>query len=190
MSIFEDIFGEEGGSHTTASPASLEQITTTAQRAVDLKAQIDDLDKTLGELKREYSDMTQNTLPSQMASAGLSKFSLEDGTEIKVDDFVSGSIPKDPERKKAALDWLLDNGAEDIIKTDVGMQFGKSEFDKAQIVAAELKAQGLPVTIETGVHPMTLQAFARERIRGGEALDLTALGLYVGRVAKIKGVKA
>ena len=180
----EDLFGDMGDD-LASSPASLAQITETAEKAVNMQRQCDAVEAELKEMKGELRKLKEDILPRQMASLNLTKFSLADGTTIKVDDFVSGSIPKDPEKRDIAMAWLAANNGEGLIKTEVSISFGKAEHAKAVDVATDLKQRGLPVQMETGVHPMTLQSFARECMRTGTHIDLDALGLYVGRVAKI-----
>jgi hypothetical protein len=37
-----------------------------------------------------------------------------------------------------------------------------------------------------GIHAQTLLAFVREKLRNGEEVPIDTLGLYAGRVAKVK----
>jgi len=165
----------------------LKSLVATGQKTVGMKLQIDELDAELGKLKAEYTDLRQRVLPDAMARVGLARFVLDDGTEIKVEEFVGGGIPKDPEAKQRALDWLIEHEASSLIKTSVNLTFGRNQYDEAVALADDLKAKGLPVDIGTGVHPQTLHAFIRERLRRGESVDQTVLGVFVGRVAKFKG---
>jgi hypothetical protein len=124
-----------------------------------------------------------------MAEAGLSELSLNNGFKITIDDFVSGTLPKDDERRKAAISWLESNGADSLIKTDVNIQFDKSEHNEALNLIGMLNEQSIEFTAKSGVHPQTLLAHVKERLRRGDEVPLELLGLYAGRVAKIKAQK-
>lgn len=189
MSDNFDSMMEEAASAASASVSTndLRSLTMLGEKTVNMKAQIDELDAELGKLKQTYNDLRQKDLPEAMAKFGLAKFTLNDGTEIKVEEFVGGGIPKDPESKEKAIQWLIDNGADGLIKTGVSMTFGRAQYDEAVDVCALLRERGLNPEMGTGVHPQTLHAFVRERLRNGESVDQATLGVYVGRVAKFKG---
>ena len=169
---------------------TLEIIRGKASRAQVLMDQIEQMEEAVKEARAELNDLRHTALPDLMASAQLLSFKLNDGTIIKVEDFCSGSLPKDPTKKAAAIALLEVYGAGSMIKTDVEVTFEKHQHARALAVADELRAKGLTVDVVEGVHPQTLQAFARERLRNGEQVDTAALGLYVGRVAKFALPKA
>ena len=104
----------------------------------------------------------------------------------EVSDFVAGSLTKKPEERKAALEWLASNGAADMIKSEVSVEFGKTEHNLAKDLAAKLAAEGYFVEESEGIHAQTLLAFVREKMRNGEEVPLETLGLFAGRVAKVK----
>lgn len=189
MSDEFDNMMEEAATAASASVSTsdLQTLVYLGNRTVAMKAQIDLLDEELGKLKQSYNDLRQRDLPEAMAKVGFAKFTLEDGTEIKVEEFVGGGLPKDPEQKEIAMEWLVDNGGAGLIKTGVSMSFGRDKYDEAVKVCAELRERGLDVDMGTGVHPQTLHAFVRERLRKGEPVDQQKLGVFVGRVAKFKG---
>lgn len=184
---FENLMEGAFGDAPPTKEVDLKGVVQIGQDTVNLKHQIDTLEEQVKELRLAYNDMRQRVLPEAMAKLGLLKFSLEDGTEIKVEEFVGGGLPKEAEAKEKAIDWLVENGAGGIIKTGVSLTFGRDQYDEALALTADLKAKGLPVEMGTGVHPQTLHAFVRERLRNGEPLDQQTLGVFVGRVAKFKG---
>ena len=184
---FDTMMEEAASAASTVSTSDLRSLVMLGEKTVGMKAQIDALDEELGKLKREYTDLRQKGLPEAMAKIGLAKFTLDSGVEIKVEEFVGGGLPKDAEAKEKALQWLIANEASGLIKTGVSLTFGRDQYDTAVALVEELRGKGLPAEIGTGVHPQTLHAFVRERLRNGEPVDQAALGVFVGRVAKFKG---
>lgn len=184
---FEELMEGAAMAAPEVDVVDLKKLVELGQSTVKMKREIDAIEEQVSLLKQTYNDHRQRILPDAMAQLGLIKFSLDDGTEIRVDEFVGGGIPKDPEGKDKAIEWLVDNGAGGIIKTGVSLTFGRDEYEKALKLTEDLKRQGLPVEMGTGVHPQTLHAFVRERMRRGEPVDQATLGVFVGRVAKFKG---
>jgi hypothetical protein len=164
---------------------NLADIKATASKLVGLQALRDGLEEQIKSISAELHTLKHDTLPTMMASAGLASIKLDDGATIKIDDFCSGSLPKEPEKRQQAIDWLVANGAEGIIKANVTVAFGRSEINVAKATQAMLKDEGLDAELVESVHPQTYAAFGRERIRNGEAIP-DILGLFVGRVAKVK----
>lgn len=173
-------------SEAVADHTVIKNMRELAERAILLQTQIDQMEDAVKTLRNELNDIRHQRLPDLMSASQVSKFKLLDGTEIKVEDFCSGSLPKEPDKRTKAIGWLVDNDGEGLIKTEVTTTFGRKEHNQAMSVADDLRKQGLDVDVSEGVHPATLQAYAKERMRNGEPIDTETLGLYIGRVAKIK----
>jgi hypothetical protein len=73
-----------------------------------------------------------------------------------------------------------------MIKTEVSVEFGKTEHNRAKDLAVKLAQDGYFVDEKEGIHAQTLLAFVREKLRNGEEVPLETLGLYAGRTAKVK----
>jgi len=144
----------------------------------------------LASAQERYNQLRMKAVPDAMIGAGLFSLKLDTGQSIEVADYVSGSLPKEPEAKDAAIHWLEENNGESILKTKIQVDFGKSEHNMALHVIALLREAGIEPSVDFGVHAATLQAFAREALRNGDPVDADVLGLFIGRVAKIKEVKA
>ena len=184
---FDTMMGEAASAASTVSTSDLRSLVMLGEKTVTMKGYIDEMEEQISKLKQEYNELRQKDLPEAMAKVGLAKFTLDSGVEIKIDEFVGGGLPKDSEGKEKAINWLVENGAGGLIKTGVSMTFGRDQYEEALALTADLKAKGLPVEMGTGVHPQTLHAFVRERMRAGEPVDQATLGVFVGRVAKFKG---
>jgi hypothetical protein len=182
----DDIFDIED---TTEGDPSLERLVKMAQELVDQEQLIKDLEENLTTAKRVANKLKTTDLPDLMAEVGMASFKLPSGYAVAVEDFVSGSLPKEPEKRQGAIHWLEENGAEALIRTEVMLEFSKSEHNEALSLIADLEEKGYEPESKMGIHPQTLLAHVRERLRNGEEVPLETLGLYAGRVAKVKPPK-
>ena len=157
--------------------------------AISLEDTIEVMEENLKVAKKALYVLKTTRIPDIMTEIqpGLEELKI-DGFKVSIKDFVSGSIPKDEMKRTAAFGWLKNHGADSLIKTEVSVAFGRFEHNRALALLADLNEQGMAAVLENTVHPQTLQAFARERIRNGEIIDPEVLGLYTGRVAQIKPV--
>ena len=166
--------------------SQLDQLRSAGEQAVLLQTAVGHLEETLKEAKSRLHTMRTKTLPDLLAEVQMTSFELEDGTSFEKDDFVSGSLPKkDPLKRQAALDELIKEGGEDLIKNIISVDFNKSEHNIALSTLAELQEKGFSATIAESVHPQTLMSFVREKLKKGEQCDFEKLGCYVGQVVKI-----
>lgn len=180
-----DVFDTgEGGA--AAPPATLASIRKLAERTRDLEEVCDTLETELKHKKAALFALKTKALPDAMSEIGFKTFTLEDGTEVKIGDVVSGSLPKDEERKSKALFWLEQNEGASLIKGRVELLFGKGEENQAIKLVAQLRKRGFEVHYDRTVHPQTLAAFARELLRDGQDVPFEMLGLYTGKLAKFE----
>jgi len=173
------------------APASgdLSGLLAQALELVDLEAQIKDLEQLMKQLAGRANELKTQILPDKMAEVGLSEFKTPKGDRIKIEDFVSGSLPKDVEKRKKAIDLITSMGGEGIIRNELLLSFEKSQHNEAMALADDLRRRGFPAEITSGIHPQTYLAFVRERLRNGEEVDSEALGIFVGRKTKVELAK-
>lgn len=178
---FED---QEGAS---APSDALERLNAKLAEAIELKVAVDQMEEDLKAAKQQLNLINTTVIPDMMAELGMEECT-QNGWQVKVNDFVSGSLPKDEERRAKAVRWLEEHEAGDLLKTALSVNFSRSQHNEALDLFEELKEDGFAAALDSTVHPQTLMAFARERIKNGEPIDTEALGLYTGRVAKYKRV--
>jgi hypothetical protein len=189
-----DVFNSETAAPAAAS--SLEKVVTLAEEAKALEDHIASINELLKAAQGRFNEIRLTELPTLMAEIGIKDFATapdEEGkyTEIKVGDFVGGSLPKEPDKRAAAIAYLeQDEDRASLVKTQLAMEFGKGEHNMALSLAEELREKGFTVNLESGVHAGTLQAFAREALRNGDEIDCEKLGLFHGTKADIKIKKA
>ena len=168
---------------------SMKRLIAMAEEAVATEKLVLDLEENLSSIKKNLNNLKTVQLPDAMAEAGIADLSLESGFRIAIEDFVAGSLPKDEVRRDEAIKWLENHGAESLIKTSVNVSFEKTQHNMALSIISELADRGLHVTSTMGVHPQTLIAHIKERLRSGDEVPLETLGLFAGRIAKIKPTK-
>jgi len=177
--------GEDGGA--TASPDALKRMREGIKELITMTEYIEQLEADLKAAVSARHVLRTVKLPDIMAECQSTAFNHA-GYDVEVSDFVSGSLPKDEAKRAKALQWLKDNDGADNIKTILTVAFNTKQHNQAMAVADDLRKDGWPLTIGEGVNVQTLQAFARERIRNGEKVDAETLGLFVGKLVKIKKV--
>lgn len=185
----QQVAAEEFDVNTKAPEDKLEAIRLKADEGVALRKKVDELEGDLKAAKAALHELSTKTLPDMMTEVGLESFTRE-GWEIKLALLVSGTLPKDEEKRKAAIDWLVEHDASSLIKTEVGVEFGRDSYDDAVKLYKALAKKGLGPNLQSGVHPQTLCAFARERLESGEPIDLEVLGLFSCKAAKFEDTAA
>ncbi len=188
MTDYLDEFEEFGAA--TPDATQLKSIEELVTRAAELSRIIEQLEESLAAHKKELQELTHKTLPDSMSEAGTLSFTTTAGVKVQIKDVVAGSLPKDDVKRTLALNWIEKNGGKDIIKSQLVCDFEKGDGNlRKKNQAAELLADmGVTFVDKESVHPKTLEAFAREKIRNGEELPAEMLGLYLGRMAKITKV--
>lgn len=165
---------------------TMQRMRAMAEEVIAQERLVEELENNLSDLKKQLNKLKMIELPDLMAECGMSELKTEDGVTIKIEDFVSGSLPKEFEKREAAISWLEDHDASSLIKTELTLAFEKSQHNEAMSLAAELHERGFDSSAKMGVHPQTLIAHVKERLRKGEEVPLEVLGLYAGRTAKVK----
>jgi hypothetical protein len=165
----------------------LKKIQFFGEKQRSLVKEIAAVENTLTILKEKLRRTMEQDLPEAMDAVGMSKFSMDDGTEIKVKPFYAASIPED--RKEEAFEWMKENDFDGMIKADVKVSFGKGEFEIAKSFMEFIRGfneKAIDPEYKEQVHWQTLRAFVKEQIEGGKPLPLDMFGVFVGRKAELK----
>jgi hypothetical protein len=171
----------------TPDASQLKSIETLVQQAYRLMATIDTHEAALKAAKADLTNLTHKLIPDAMAAAGTSDFTTNNGVKVAIKEILSGTLPKEPTTRAEALKWLDENEGRSIIKGTLTAEFerGEGNLEKRNRAAEALSSLQVDFVEQESVHPQTLAAFARERIKNGEEVPLELLGLYSGRMAKI-----
>lgn len=123
-------------------------------------------------------------IPNMMAEVGLESFTLPGGRKIAIENKVYAKLPADT---YGAFTWLREHGMDGVIKTQVVLDFGKGEDDKAQATQDALMAMGLVPMVKSTIHHMTLKALVKEQIEKGTGIPLDDFGAGTIRTSVVKG---
>ncbi len=185
------------------APASNElgAIADLAQRMFDLENEINKLDESLKQKKQDLKMLAEQDLPDLMQELNIKNFTLSNGAKVEVKDVIQASVPsqgaidriKDEDEKEAmrilqqqCFDWLRDNGLGDLIKSNVEVQFGRNEDDACNAFTKELREKKLYYKRAVGVHPGSVNAILKERLKDGKDIPVELFRVYMGRRAKIR----
>lgn len=167
------------------SNSAMAGLLTMAEDLIGLEAQITDLEQLLKALSGRATDLKTKTIPEKMAEAGLSEFATPSGNRLKIEGFVAGSLPKEPEKRAGAIEALEAWGAEGVIRNEINLTFSKSQHNEAMALADDLRVRGFECEVKSGVHPQTYLAVIRERLATGEEVDTEKMGVFVGQKTKV-----
>jgi hypothetical protein len=121
-----------------------------------------------------------------MHETGLDKVEV-DGNTVRLETFVTGTMPKDPLQRDIAFAHLRQIGASDFIKNEISVSFGVSEDNRAKAMQSDLEDQGFDTNAKTWVEPSTLRKLIRERVENKQEIDLEIFRANIGTIARIKG---
>lgn len=179
---FVDALGEAN----SASPDKLAKMRELAEEAGQLERSIVELEEAVKAQKERARQIKEGQLTEIMLELGIPTFETEDGIEFKLHNYMSGSLPKEPEARASAIDYVEEQGGEAIIKNVITITFEKSQHNEAMHVAQTIREMGYACEVEPSIHAGTLQKFGREKLAAGEDFDMERVGLNSGRVVKVK----
>ena len=169
-----------------AENTDLSALSIHVEKIIDLDKQIEHQDNIMKELKNKKDKISSETIPAILAEQGLQSLKLADGTVLEVNKKYSCTLPKDPQKKESAYQWLRDQGLGDIIKNEVAVTFGKGEDNKAKQLLDLAVGNGYEPTQKQKVEPMTLKALYRERVEAGLDMPSDFFHLFVKDETKMK----
>jgi len=169
-----------------AENTDLSALSIHVEKIIDLDKQIEHQDNIMKELKNQKDKISSETIPAILAEQGLQSLKLADGTVLEVNKKYSCTLPKDPQKKESAYQWLRDQGLGDIIKNEVAVTFGKGEDNKAKQLLDLAVGNGYEPTQKEKVEPMTLKALYRERVEAGLDMPSDFFHLFVKDETKMK----
>ena len=183
--IFDSI--EKRNEKKSLPQGGLEVVTAIGNKLIKKKKNLMEEEERLKILKTQIREIEEKELPDAMASCnGMTRFDLDDGSQISVKDDLFCSIPED--KRAGALKWLEENGHSGLIKHDVKVSFAKGEYDEADKLIEVLNKnfKDIPYDERSTVHAGTLKTFAKERYSLGETLPEEYFSVYEASIAKVK----
>ena len=140
-------------------------------------------------LKSKIDRLVYELIPELMQRLGVDSVEV-DGNVVKLITFVSGTMPKDPLQKQAAMAHLRDIGCSDFIKNTLTCQFGRTQDNQAKDIKADLEEAGFYPELGEKVEPSTLKKLIKDCIQNGKKIDLEMFdNVNLGTMAKLSVTK-
>ena len=113
----------------------------------------------LADLKSRNQTIRQEELPQAMLQSGVAEFTCAStGTKAKLTFECAGALGSDPDERERKIGVLIGAGAEEIVKLELVVAFGKGEYDDAVQLSKDLAGQGFVCSVGRNIHPMTLKS--------------------------------
>lgn len=183
--LFESEFEQKNASKLeSVDQGGLRSVAHISRQIMYTEATISSLEEKLKEEKKNLLKLTDEEMPAILNEMGISKFTLDDGSEVVVKQTYGGSITQ--ANKEEAFAWLRVHGHDDIIKNSITCTFGRGEDDQATGFAEMAEKNGYIPESKTAVHPQTLRAWVKEQTENGNEFPMELFGAYIGQRATIK----
>ena len=169
-----------------ADTESVSDLTTIINEAEKCRLELEEAEKAVKEIRKRYDAYKYERIPNLMQEMGVTELQAGD-TKVKVRNYVSARMPKDPVLKAKALEHLRELGKGDFIKNDVTATFGVNQDDRAIKLLSELEGHGYDVASKTWVEPQTLKKVVRESVENREGINLDLFDAVMGTYVDIKG---
>ena len=185
---FDDL-KKDSGDLKNLQDSELQKLSSNIQKQLDYDIQIEELEETLKELKRERAILSEDTIPQQMQELGISDTTMADGSRVTIKEGFHCRIPKD--KIEEAHTYLRENELGDIIKNQVVTSFGTGEDNMAGDLAGYIQENyGITPDVKESVHPSTLKATLKKRHEEGLSDPDDLFGIFIRPETKItKGKK-
>jgi hypothetical protein len=150
---------------------------------LDLDEKIKKYEKVLEDLVVKHKTLETATIPEHLASMGVTELTLEDGTEVKLQEIYNASISE--ERSKEAYSWLRSHGHASLIKTKIACDYNRTQQEEVDRVTKILMKAKVDFTVKDSIHYQTLKSWVKEMCEGGESFPHDTFGVFMGKKAKI-----
>ena len=156
--IFDDDVSYEGTDIFSAFQDAVK-----AQRL--LEQQIEQVSAQLNTLQDNLKHVQRNVIPTLMERMEMTRY-VGDKYEVSVKHNLRGYVLK--QRQEAAIKWLEEHGAGDLINREFTVRFKRTEKETAQNVRTWLEEHGYNFSATANIHWKTLANMCLDLIKRGE----------------------
>ena len=165
---------------TESGSDKLDTLKGHARRQVEIEDEIEALNAQLDARNKELNELRTKTLPLAFGALQLTSITVGN-TTVRVETGVDARMPnaeKEPEKRKLAMQWLIDNKHQGVIKVSLDIAFAKGDWDTAKKVADLLKdgdrlsaalgepVDAMPAVLSESVHAQTYKALMKTLLMG------------------------
>tara|TARA_R110000751_G_scaffold287886_1_gene392803 strand:- start:62 stop:628 length:567 start_codon:yes stop_codon:yes gene_type:complete len=169
----------------SVNPEQLKDIGQLVEKLLDTQKNLQRIEEESKELKKVERELSEISIPEAMQAAHCDEYKCSEehgGARIKITDFITARVKKDDDE---ALDWLRENGAGQLIKNTVSVDFDLNEDSEAQGLIEDLQQRNMNCKQKQGVHSGTLSAWVREEFMNGRSVNLDLLNVYQCKKTKL-----
>ncbi len=169
----------------------LQRITAQIAECISLQQRLSDLGDEMHRANAALLNLLRVELPDLFDQAGTNRMDIppegnSPGISAKLQPYFRANIAADwsEEKRRAAFDWLEQNGHGDLIKTTVTFEFPREAHDQVDHFI-RANAAWHPQA-KANVHMQTLTKWLKEQVSSNGALPpLELIGADIGRVVKL-----
>lgn len=132
----------------------------------------------LEKAQRRQAKIEREDLPELLRELKMKDFTMKNGAQIALENDFEYNVSED--RRPLVVQDVKDHGDGGMIKTRVGIEFGRNELPQANKLAGQVKKlTDHPVIAEEFIHHSTLRAYIKEQREKGK---------MSGKRAKLYGI--
>jgi hypothetical protein len=158
-----------------------------ADELIAAQAEVDRIQLELDAANGVVKDLVENRIPN-VAEGLEGDFNIGDGRTLTIKQEIRASVAG--EKLAPAVEWLDAHNYGNIVKRNLTFEFGKDDDERVkafkEAVLPILVAQKLVLKEKTAIHPATLLAWVKERLKEGDNLPVDVFGIFRQRIAKVK----
>lgn len=124
----------------------------------EAQARVEALEEQLKNANAMERMLREQTIPSYMAQHGLNKLELEDGLTVTITEELALSFPKDENKRKRIIAFLLEHEGGDLVKEVVSFQDADDE------ILAALSSKGITYEREVNVNTTSFKAWMKRAL--------------------------
>lgn len=141
-----------------------------------LRAKSDQLREMADQIDRVIESICSNNLPELFVKMGQEKV-VGNTFTATLKNIVAAYI----EDADEALPWLINNGAEDLVKTKIKLDLPRGEHEHAQEILEYAQHLGASGQAEESIHQATLTKWVKEELERGRNFFPDSIKIYKGR---------
>jgi hypothetical protein len=171
---------------TETPAANLKEVKRLAARLVKIEDEIKQCEDFITQAKKEREEIRIRTLPGIMFELGIDSVTI-DNHQCTLEPLVQATLPKDPQQRQQAVEWLVDNGHGGIVKRELKVELPKGDAAMEDLVkdAVHDAAPELLIATTYNVHHSSYTALAKQLVKSGVSVPADLLGVYVGSIVRV-----
>lgn len=175
-----------GVEETPVDELRLNNLKRLAKDLVLIDMRIAEAEEELKRMKTDRERLRRFRIPELMTELGIDSVTADNHTCELVTD-VTATLPKEPDRKDAAINWLVNHGHGGIVKRTVTVELPKGDAMAEAILldAIHEATPSLLPEVAYNAHHSSYAALMRNLVKKGELIPTETLNVNIERLAKV-----